>query len=1131
MRASGHVGRGRGLAAALGVGAVLATGGYGVAWAAPASQDASAVAADSAAGSPADPRHRSERARGRAAERPVEAPAAAPARTREARPDSPVAPKRQDSGRSEGSDTTPTSSRQPLSAARAGLPAAARVTRTPVQTVVAVAAEPATEPQTTEQHPPPATAPPVAAVASGALASAGAVADLVDLGSGTGPLAPVGSALSWAVLAVARRPGTPQPAAATTTAGTVSATPLARQVTVNPIMAFFFNQTPTLSPVQQSQGPAGVISGALNPNDPDSPTLSYTLVRAPVNGVVVIDADGNYTYTPDRAAAHVGIAETFDVTVSDAPSGFVIHGFAGLLNLLTFGLLGSRGDTSTATVTVTVTPVNEAPTATFSVGSPDLNGVVRGTVVGADADGDPLTYGGSGSTGKGTVVMAADGSFSYTPTAAARHAAASLTATDAARADSFDLVVTDSYDDSAVVTVTVPITPANTNPTATASVNAPNAATGVVTGRVTGSDADGDVLSYTAPAASAKGTLVIAPGGTFTYTPTAAARHAAASLTATAADKTDSFTVTVSDGYGGSVNATFSVSISPKNSAPTGSISLGTADAATGTVVGAVLGSDADGDALAYTRSANPSKGTAVVTAAGGFTYTPTADARHAAASITATSAVKTDTFSVTITDGYGGSTAVPVSITISPLNTAPTGSASVGSPDAATGLVAGTLIGSDADGDALTYSGSGSTAKGSVVVGANGGFTYIPTAAARHAAAALTATAADSSDTLTLAISDGHGGSVNIPVLVTIAPQNNVPIALASAGFPDATTGLVAGTVIGSDADGDTLSYSGSGATAKGSYVTAPNGSFTYTPTTLARHVASLAGATAADTADTFTVTVSDGYGASVAVPVNVTISPAGVTFNFVYGTGSQFWSDSARGALQTAATSLASYIVVGAPVTITYSVTGENDPNSTFLASAYANFSSGSPGYYDTVVQKKILTGVDSNGAAADGGITWNFAPRWEYADSVAGNEYDFQSVAIHELMHTLGFITGAGSPDSLDQNWTVYDSFLRTSNGTAVIDGTYTFIPAYTSNLTGGGGGLYFAGPNAVAAYGGYVPLYTPGTWSSGSSLSHVDPAQVGATPFFMKPFYNYGPGVRTIGAVERGMLRDLGYVVYA
>ena len=57
--------------------------------------------------------------------------------------------------------------------------------------------------------------------------------------------------------------------------------------------------------------------------------------------------------------------------------------------------------------------------------------------------------------------------------------------------------------------------------------------------------------------------------------------------------------------------------------------------------------------------------------------------------------------------------------------------------------------------------------------------------------------------------------------------------------------------------------------------------------------------------------------------------------------------------------------------------------------------------------------------------------------------------------------------------------------------MINADYTWNPAYVANLTGAGGGLYFDGPNAVAAYGGLVPLFTPNPWESGTSVVHFDP----------------------------------------
>ena len=82
----------------------------------------------------------------------------------------------------------------------------------------------------------------------------------------------------------------------------------------------------------------------------------------------------------------------------------------------------------------------------------------------------------------------------------------------------------------------------------------------------------------------------------------------------------------------------------------------------------------------------------------------------------------------------------VAVSVAITPVNATPTATATVGTPDAVTGVVVGSVPGSDGDGDSLSYSGSAATSKGTVVVSADGGFTHTPTVAARHAAASSAA-------------------------------------------------------------------------------------------------------------------------------------------------------------------------------------------------------------------------------------------------------------------------------------------------------------------------------------------------------------------------------------------------------
>ena len=245
----------------------------------------------------------------------------------------------------------------------------------------------------------------------------------------------------------------------------------AQAATANPISgffagltAFFNNQTPRLNPAQLAQGPTGVVTGLLNAVDPDSPRLSYTITADPSHGVAALSPEGTWTYTPDVAVA-AGVTDSFRVTVSDAPSGFAIHGLAGLINLLSFGLLGSRGDSSTSPVTVTVapfTPANRAPVLSSPVvGTPNaVTGVVNGSVSATDADGDVLTYSAPASTAKGAIIInAGTGAFTFTPTVAARDTAAAPGATPADRADGFTVTVIDGRGGTATAAVTVAISP------------------------------------------------------------------------------------------------------------------------------------------------------------------------------------------------------------------------------------------------------------------------------------------------------------------------------------------------------------------------------------------------------------------------------------------------------------------------------------------------------------------------------------------------------------------------------------------------------------------------------------------------------------------------------------------------
>ena len=184
-------------------------------------------------------------------------------------------------------------------------------------------------------------------------------------------------------------------------------------------------------------------------------------------------------------------------------------------------------------------------------------------------------------------------------------------------------------------------------------------------------------------------------------------------------------------------------------------------------------------------------------------------------------------------------------------------------------GVVLGRLVISDSESDQISYSVTSAPSGGAVEMHADGSFTYTPSSATRHAAAARN----DSTrDTFIIMIDDGHGRNSNVPVSVPILPLNAAPTATTAVGAPNVNTGMVAGSVSGTDPDGDPLTYSVATTAARGSVIVNADGSFTYTPTNAARQAAAAPGGV---TTDSFTISVDDGYGGSTSVPVSVPIAP----------------------------------------------------------------------------------------------------------------------------------------------------------------------------------------------------------------------------------------------------------------
>lgn len=281
------------------------------------------------------------------------------------------------------------------------------------------------------------------------------------------------------------------------------------------------------------------------------------------------------------------------------------------------------------------------------------------------------------------------------------------------------------------------------------------------------------------------------------------------------------------------------------------------------------------------------------------------------------------------------------------------------------------------------------------------------------------------------------------------------------------------------------------------------------------------------------------------VALPlglVAVLSSQGAVQFQFTYedvtgSTGTGFddptLGATRRSALSSAAGLMASYFS-SYDTTITVNVTSVS-VNSSTLASAGSGVSA-AVGFQPTVVQTKIIDGTDLNGGLADAQIEFNFFHGWDYDDAISGSLYDFKAVTMHEIGHTLGFFswideTGRGGFDNASGTadlWSTFDQFLTDSVGNRLVKTDFKYDTSLGTALLEGNPGVYFSGPNAMAAYGGRVPVYTPTTFRPGSSMSHTDDNTfTGINDLMMNATVGTGAGIRTLSAIELGIFKDLGY----
>lgn len=530
-------------------------------------------------------------------------------------------------------------------------------------------------------------------------------------------------------------------------------------------------------------------SVATNDSTTSGGILTYSLDSAASHGTAVVDADGSFTYTP---IANFHGTDSFTYTVTDA----------------------NAGETATRTVSITVISVADLA-ANDDAFVTDEDTPFSDSVATNDSttSGGLLNYALQTQAGHGTVVVDADGSFTYTPNA------------DFHGTDSFAYLVSDpASSETAIRTASITVNAINDTPVADSQTITTDEDT-QFDGTLTATDIDGDSLLFILQTGAAHGTVTVNPDGTFSYVPEANFHGS------------DLFTFVVSDGTATSAAATVSITVTSVNDLPVAaSVSISTDEDTP--FAGTLTASDADGDALTFVLSTPAAHGTVSINADGTFSYTPDANFHG------------TDSFTFVVNDGQADSLPATVSITVVTVNDVPAADAQAVSIDEDT-LYNGTLTGSDADGDALTFAiGTVLPSHGVVAINPDGTFSYTP-AANFHG-----------TDTFSFVASDGTANSTEALVTVTVAAVNDTPVA-NDGSFSGHKNSNVQGTLTATDVDGDGLTFSGGTvAPSHGTVVISPDGTFTYTPE------ANYFGP------DTFSFVVSDGTATSVEATVTITIA-----------------------------------------------------------------------------------------------------------------------------------------------------------------------------------------------------------------------------------------------------------------
>ena len=666
-------------------------------------------------------------------------------------------------------------------------------------------------------------------------------------------------------------------------------------VTATSTAAITVTSSPLTAPNDSFNIPAnaaiGTVVGTVADSDPNGGTLIYSITGGDTGNAFAINSStGKITVNSGLSLADSNYSLSVQATDQYAVSA-----------------------TSTAAITVTPVPLT-APNDSFNVPVNATVGTVVGTVADTDQNGGTLTYSiTGGDTGNAFTINSSTGQITVN---------SGLSVADSNY--SLSVKATDQYGVTATSTAAITVTSSPlTAPNDSFNIPA-NAAIGAVVGTVADTDPNGGTLTYSITGGDTGNAFAInSSTGKITV-------NSGLSL----ADSNYSLSVQATDQYGVSATSTAAITVTPVPlTAPNDSFTV-PVNATVGTVVGTIADTDQNGGTLSYSiTGGDTGNAFAINSSTGQITVNSglsVADSNYS--------------LSVKATDQYGvtATSTAAITVTSSPL-TAPNDSFNIPA-NAAIGTVVGTVADTDPNGGTLTYS----------ITGGNTGNAFAINNSTGQITVSSGLSLADSSYSLSVQAIDQYGASATSTAAITVTP---VPLTAPNDSFNvpvNTARGVVIGTVVDTDQNGGTLSYSIVGGDIGDAFgINSSNG-----------RIAVNNGLSVADSHYSLSVKATDQYGVTATSTVTITVTSSPLT------APNDSFNIPANAAIGTVVGTVADTDPNGG--TLTYSITGGDTGNAFSINSSTGQITVNSglslaDSNYSLSVQATDQYGVSATSTAA--------------------------------------------------------------------------------------------------------------------------------------------------------------------